>query len=278
MTTALISASELLDILDKPDVKILDGSYGLPEIPVKIGNAIDFDIDDVADPNAPLAHTLPSPEFFAAKVGDMGISNDDTVIVYDRAGMHMAAARVWWMFRVFGHDKVRILDGGLPAWVEHDFPLTPKEDTPQKQIPARFDATFRPQLFKKKEDILNNISSQEFSVLDARDGARYTGTAPEPRPGMTGGHIPGSLSLPFMTLVDHDSGLMRKQDELMEIIHRSGFDADKPVAISCGSGVTACMVALALYQTGHPDAAIYGGSWTEWGGDSALPKNKGENP
>lgn len=278
MTNALISAAELSDIIDKSDVKILDASYGLPDLPVKIGNAVEFDIDDVADPKAPLAHTLPSPEIFAEKVGALGISNDDTVIVYDRTGMHMAASRAWWMFRVFGHDKVRILDGGLPAWVEHDFPLTPKEDEPAPIKPAVFKASFRPHLFKKKEDILNNISAQAFSVLDARDNARYTGTAPEPRPGMTGGHIPGSLSLPFMSLVDPETGLMRKENELMEIIHRSGFDADKPVAISCGSGVTACMVALALYQTGHPDAAIYGGSWTEWGGDPSLPKNKGENP
>lgn len=279
MTNALISAAELFEIIDRPDVRILDASYGLPEIPVKIGNAFAFDIDDVADPDAPLAHTLPSAEIFAEKAGAMGIANDDTVIVYDRVGMHMAAARAWWMFRVFGHDKVRILNGGLPAWVEQGLPLTPAgEETPEARKTAVFKASFRPQLFKKKEDILNNIQVQEFNIIDARDSARYTGAAPEPRPGMTGGHIPGSRSLPFASLIDGNTGLMRKGEELEQIIHQSGFDAGKPVAISCGSGVTACVVALALYQTGHPDAAIYGGSWAEWGSDAALPKNKGENP
>jgi thiosulfate/3-mercaptopyruvate sulfurtransferase len=274
MTGALISAEELKKILDTPGVKLLDASYGLPQAEGRIGNAVDFDIDDIADPEAPRPHTLPSPEVFSERVGALGIGNGDHVIVYDRAGLAMAASRAWWMFRVFGHDKVQILDGGLPAWVKAGYELQPGPGVASAK--AVFKPKFRPELFKRRQDILDNLAKKSFTVVDARDARRYSGEAPEPRPGIAPGHIPGSVNVPYASLIDPATGLFRKANELKSALHR--LDASKPVAISCGSGVTACVVALALYETGNENAAIYGGSWAEWGGDPALPKTKGGNP
>lgn len=275
---ALISAEALFKIINDPKVKIIDASYGLPELPVKIGNAVDFDIDDIANPDSRFLHTLPSPEIFSEKVGKLGIANDDTVVVYDRNGISMAAARAWWMFRIFGHDNVYVLDGGLPAWVAREYDLTPKDESDPAPAPAVFLARLRPELHKVRDEMLANIDNPAFQVLDARDPARYSGAAPEPRPGMEGGHIPGSVNLPFMNLIDAATGQMKPSAELVAEISQTGVDPQKPIAISCGSGVTACVVALALHQTGAPDAAIYGGSWTEWGGDRSLPKKKGNEP
>ena len=269
---ALVSPMELLK--DLRSVKMLDASYGLPASNVRIGNAVDFDIDDVADPDAVYAHTLPSAELFAEKVAAMGISNKDRVVVYDRMGMAMAAARVWWMFRVFGHENVQVLDGGLSAWVRAGLPLESKtEDLP---TPGAFTAAFRPELFKTGDAILANISAPAFTVVDARDAKRYAGDVPEPRPGVESGHIPGSVNVPFNNLIDPTSGAFRQGASLKEAL--AAVDAAKPVAVSCGSGVTACVIALGLYQLGHKDAAIYGGSWAEWGGNPALPRVKGSAP
>ena len=271
---ALISTAELKEIFEKPGVRLLDASYGLPPADIRIGKAQDFDIDDVADPNAPLAHTLPTPTAFAEAAEKLGISNGDHVIVYDRSGVAMAAARVWWMFRVFGHDKVQVLDGGLPAWANAGYPVNEKAE----EILPRgvFKPAFRAQLFKKRDDIVQNLSDKSFTVLDARDPRRYSGEMAEPRPGMDSGHIPGSLSVPYASLIDNQTGLFKTGDALKNAL--ASVDTAKPVAISCGSGVTACVVAIGLHNLGHTDAAIYGGSWAEWGGDASLPKTKGSQP
>jgi thiosulfate/3-mercaptopyruvate sulfurtransferase len=270
MTSALISPEELHKLLNH--VKILDASYNLPPSPEGIPGAVDFDIDDVADPAAALPHTIPSPELFAAKVGKLGVGGGDPVVVYDRAGISMAAARAWWMFRLFGHDNVRILDGGLPAWRRAGLPVAPKNAAPAPRI---FKSTFRPQLFKMRAEMQDNLARQAFTVLDARDAKRYAGEAAEPRPGMSPGHIPQSLNVPFMSLTDPATGKMKPRAELAALLDVGG---NKPVACTCGSGVTACVVALGLFETGVPDAAVYGGSWAEWGGDPALPKTLGKNP
>lgn len=271
---ALISTAELKEIFEKPGVRLLDASYGLPPSGMRIGKAQDFDIDEVADPNAQFAHTLPTPTAFAEAAEKLGISNGDHVIVYDRSGVAMAAARVWWMFRTFGHDKVQVLDGGLPAWANAGYPVTEKAD---EILPrGTFKPAFKSELFKKREDIVQNLTDKKFTVLDARDPRRYAGEMPEPRPGMESGHIPGSLSLPYASLIDNQTGLFKTGDALRSAL--ASVDASKPVAISCGSGVTACVVAIGLHNLGHTDAAVYGGSWAEWGGDATLPKTKGSQP
>ncbi len=275
---ALISASELQKIVTAPTTRILDASYGLPPLPVRIGDARAFDIDDIADPAAPLAHTVPDAALFAQKVSALGISNGDTVVVYDRSGMHMAAARAWWMFRLFGHDNVRILNGGLPAWVAAGLPVTPLPDDLPDAPAGQFTATLRPGLLKLKEDILANIEGKDFLLLDARDGRRYSGEMAEPRPGMQSGHVPGSLSAPFAELIDAQSGLLRSKDDIRAIFAARNVDLSRPLACTCGSGVTACVVALALHEIGHTDAAVYDGSWSEWGGDANLPKKQGLTP
>lgn len=274
MTSALISAEELHGLLGRPDLRVLDASYNQPDFPHGVPGAVDFDIDDIADPQAPLAHTIPSAELFAEKVGKLGVGNDDTVVVYDRAGLYMAASRAWWMFRLFGHDRVRVLNGGLPAWVAAGYPVKEKSPSPSGGRGA-FAASFRPHLVKYKNDIRDNIGRQDFTVLDARDARRYAGEVPEPKPGLATGHIPLSLSVPFMTLIDPATGKMKPPGDLGGLLQ---VDRDKPIAVSCGSGVTACVVALALFETGTRDAAIYDGSWTEWGGDPELPKTTGSAP
>jgi thiosulfate/3-mercaptopyruvate sulfurtransferase len=270
MKTALIRPEELHEVLDF--ARVLDASYGQQPPDKGIPGAVDFDIDAVADPAAALPHTIPSSAVFAEKAGALGIGNDDLVVVYDRSGIHMAAARAWWMFRLFGHENVKILDGGLNAWVKAGYPLTPKNARP---APKEFIAEFRAELLKRLPQVKDNILKQDFTVLDARDAARYAGDAPEPRPGMGRGHIPGSLSVPFAELIGAD-GKLRPRAELESMLSR--IDRKKPLACSCGSGVTACVVALGLFETGTPDAAVYDGSWAEWGGDPALPKTAGSAP
>ncbi len=275
MTKALLSAAELRDILDDPNVKLLDASYNLPPAPGRIGKAIEFDIDLVADLEADRPHVVPRARDFGAIVGEMGISNSDRIIVYDRAGLSMAAARVWWMFRLFGHDNVQILDGGLPAWLRAGYTLEAwDEDEPATD--AIFTPNLRPELFKRRQDMIDNLTKKAFTVVDARDAKRYSGEAPEPRPGMEPGHIPGSINVPYASLIDPATGLFKKKDDLKAALGL--VDASKPVAVSCGSGVTACVVALGLFETGVENAAIYGGSWAEWGSDPTLPKTKGGAP
>lgn len=270
--SALISAEELKKALTQPDVKILDASYGLPPSTQGIPGVRDFDIDDIADPDAPFTHTVPSAELFAEKVSALVISNSDTVVIYDRSGIAMAAARGWWMFRLFGHEKVRILDGGLPAWAKAGGALTEKNLSPAK--PATFKAVFKPELLTLQEQIKKNISAKDFTLLDARDGARFRGEAPDPRPNVASGHIPGSISTPYAALLNPD-GTLKPKDQLESTFRAANVRLQDKIACSCGSGVTACVVALALHELGCTNAAVYDGSWTEWGSNPALPKATG---
>lgn len=270
--SALISAVELNKILGQPQVKVLDASYHLPPSLQGIPGARDFDIDDVADREAPLPHTIPSPEAFAEKAGALGIGNNDLVVVYDRGGIYMAAARAWWMFRLFGHDNVKILDGGLPAWIKAGYATEEKISAPP--APAAFKADYRPELVKFLDQVEGNIAAKKFTLLDARDAGRFAGTAPEPRPHVAAGHIPGSVSMPFAQLLNPD-GTLKAREQLEKSLQAAHISLQDRLACSCGSGVTACVVALALYELGHRDAAVYDGSWTEWGSNPGLPKAKG---
>lgn len=258
--SALISAADLKALVGQPHVKILDASFNQPASPLGIPGALDFDIDRIADPHAPFAHTAPTPQLFAEKVGALGISNNDTVIVYDRAGLALAAARAWWMFRLFGHDNVKILDGGLPAWIAAGGATAEKAAA---VTPTSFTPHHRPELFKRIEQVADNLLRKQFIVLDARDSKRFND-----------GHIPQSTNVPYISLVT-DKGALKSRAELEKIFHEKSVDLGKKIACSCGSGVTACVIALALHEVGHPAAAVYDGSWTEWGASSITPKMQG---
>ena len=270
--SALLDPQELHARLSvNPHIHLIDATY--PSRPGNhvIGNAQSFDIDEVADLGASLPHTLPTAESFAAAVGAMGIGQNDEVVVYDQSGMAMAAARVWWMFRVFGHENVKILNGGLPLWHAMGLPLG-------HAVPPLAAKTYvtkmNKDLFVQRDDVLVAIDDPSTIIADARPSERFSGDAADIRPGMPGGHIPGSTSLPFMSLLDPATGMLRPHDERIGAIL-----ATKPekVISSCGSGVTACVIALAFHEAGYKDVAIYGGSWAEWAQpDQRLPIEVGK--
>lgn len=268
----IIEPSELHGLMKKGAVKIIDATYSLTktaETPFqsfqkkRIGDAVFFDIDEVADHSTDLPHMLPSPEVFAEAVSAMGISNKDLVVVYAQPGMVMGPARVWWTFRVFGHDNIRVLNGGMPAWVAEGYALT--EGLPKKPAPAVFKAKFKPELVVDIAGVEEISKTGKSTIFDARSAARFAGTAPEPRPNMRSGHIPGSFSMPATDLVDA-GGRIKPPKELQAMIYAlPGADSAKPVVATCGSGVTACMIALVFAHAGQKEVAVYDGAWSEWG-------------
>jgi thiosulfate/3-mercaptopyruvate sulfurtransferase len=273
-SSALISAAELAATLNNPHVRVIDATYGQPPSGMGIEKSVHFDIDRIADTSARLPHTIPSAEVFAEEVGKLGIGQDDHVVIYDQTGMAFAAARVWWMFRLFGHERVQVLDGGLPAWRAAGLPLVPRSAAPQ---PVFYTARPVPALYKTYADILANIEDDSFLLLDARDPRRFSGSLAEPRPGMPAGHIPGSRNVFFGSLINPDNGQLLPREMLRQAFAALESPLDRPVACTCGSGVTACVVALALHEIGHRNAAIYGGSWTEWATTPGSPVATGED-
>lgn len=278
--TNIVSTEELTGLLSRADVKLFDASYAIGGDGPKTGfeqghiqGAQFFDIDDIADPDAPIAHTLPAERLFEEKVRALGINSGDQIVVYDQSGMALAASRAWWMFRVFGHDRVAVLDGGLPKWAAENRPL--QNGPASTPVPGNFKARFRKEIFLTAKDVLANITTGAALTVDARDPGRFEGTAAEPRPGMESGHIPGSVNLFFMNLLKSDKTLKDPADLRAELENADVPQTGRPLISSCGSGVTACVLALALHRLGNPDVAVYGGSWTEWGQNPALPKEKG---
>jgi thiosulfate/3-mercaptopyruvate sulfurtransferase len=231
-----------------------------------IPGAVFFDIDAIADPTTTLPHMLPTAAAFAAAVGDLGVGSGDRVVVYDTRGV-VSAARVWWTFRVFGHDSVAVLDGGLRAWKAGGRPLETGAPTPPRR---EFHARRRPELVRDLDAMRRNLATRAEQVLDARSRGRFAGTEPEPRPGLRGGHIPGSLNLPYETLYRPD-GTLLPPEGLRAAIEAAGVDLGKPITTSCGSGVTASVLALALHLAGVPRVAVYDGSWTEWASQHDTP-------
>jgi thiosulfate/3-mercaptopyruvate sulfurtransferase len=272
---AIVTTDWLAAHLREPDLRIVDGTWHMPQLErdaraefarTHIPGAVFFDIDAIADQGTTLPHMLPSAQEFEAAVGALGIGSGDRVVVYDVRGV-ISAARVWWTFRVFGHDAVAVLDGGLRKWQAENRPV----ESDQPKPPARsFTARLRPELVRDVEAMRRNITSRAAQVLDARSRGRFAGTEPEPRAGLRGGHIPGSLNLPYETLYRPD-GTLKPPDELRGALTSAGVDLSRPVVTTCGSGVTASVLALALFQLGRSDVAVYDGSWSEWGGRSDTP-------
>lgn len=274
---ALVSTDWLAAHLDDADMRVLDGSYHLPAAKrdaaaefeaARIPGALRFDIDAVSDRTNALPHMLPAPEAFAEAVGALGIDNQTHVVAYDSYGL-MSAARVWWMFRIFGHDRVSVLDGGFPKWTKEGRATHGGEAA--SVAPRRFSARFRPELVRAKAEIEANVGAPTMQVVDARAAGRFAGTVPEPRPGMRTGHIPGSRNLPYTDLLDAATGTVRPPAEIASRFAAAGIDLTKPLVASCGSGVTACVLALGAFQLGHDSVAVYDGSWSEWGRPEGPP-------
>jgi len=271
----VVTTEWLAKELGAPDLRVLDGTWHMPQLrrdaraefaQGHIPGAVFFDIDAIADPTTTLPHMLPTAEAFAAAVGDLGVGSGDRVVVYDTRGV-VSAARVWWTFRVFGHDSVAVLDGGLRAWKAEGRPLETGAPTPPRR---EFHARRRPELVRDLDAMRRNLVTRAEQVLDARSRGRFAGTEPEPRPGLRGGHIPGSLNLPYETLYRPD-GTLLPPEGLRAAIEAAGVDLGKPITTSCGSGVTASVLALALHLAGAPRVAVYDGSWTEWASQHDTP-------
>ncbi len=263
--------------LDDDDLCVVDASWHLPTtgrdargeyLAAHIPGAVFFDIDRIADTGSGLPHMLPEAGHFAREAGRLGIDNHTRVIVYDSAGL-FSAARVWWMFRVFGHVRVAILDAGLPAWQRADLPL---EAGRVERPPAGFVPHPDPAAVWTLADVQRNLETGLAAVIDARPSGRFAGTDPEPRAGLPSGHIPGARNTPLNTVIDPETGCVRPPAELRE---RFADLDERPVVCSCGTGVTACVLAFALHRLGREDVAVYDGSWTEWAGRADAPIETG---
>jgi thiosulfate/3-mercaptopyruvate sulfurtransferase len=272
---AIVSTEWLAAHLDDPRVRLVDGTWHMPQLQrdprrefeeAHIPGAVFFDIDGIADRSTSLPHMLPSAAQFASQVGELGISNADLVVVYDLRGV-ISAARVWWTFRAMGHDRVAVLDGGLRKWRTEGRPV---ESGEAKAPRRRFRARLRRDLVRSLQQVRRNIYSRREQTLDARSHGRFAGTEPEPRAGLRGGHIPGSLNLPYDMLYRPDATLL-PPDGLRQTFAAAGMDLGKPVVTTCGSGITASVLALGLHLVGHKKVAVYDGSWTEWAGQADTP-------
>lgn len=265
MTSALISPTDAYELLQKNigTVKLFDASYPPVQNTPVIEGAIVFDIDDIADPHNAMPHMLPTPHLFAQKMQALGAQNSDMILIYDSAGIHMAAARAWWMMRVFGHDHVRIINGGLPAWIMAGLPVTQTHQTPTPTENI-FETNFRDHLVVNFDEMKQIVETQSATIMDARPSERFHGIAPEPRHGMRAGHMPNAINVPTGTLINPHTYGLKETPPLPPETNNSAR-----IVTTCGSGVTACVIALALYEAGHKDAAVYDGSWTEWGHEDA---------
>jgi thiosulfate/3-mercaptopyruvate sulfurtransferase len=270
----LVETGWLASRLDAPDLAVLDGSWHLPTAGRNaraeyraghIPGALFFDIDDLSDERSELPHMLPSTAKFASRMKTMGIGDGMRVVVYDTAGL-FSAARVWWMFRVMGHEDVAVLDGGLPKWKRERLPVT--DEPPAPRTPRHFTPRFNAGLVRDLSDIRTLTKTGAAQIADARSAGRYAGAEPEPRPGLRSGHIPGSRNVHYATLLNAD-GTLKGEDELRQLFAAAGVDVRRPVVTSCGSGVTAAILSLALALLGQPGAGLYDGSWAEWGQEHA---------
>jgi thiosulfate/3-mercaptopyruvate sulfurtransferase len=274
-----VSTAQLTEQLGAPDLAIIDASFSMPAenrdakaeyLAGHIPGAVFFDIDAIADHTTPLPHMLPAPDDFAAAVGQLGLSESMRIVVYDASGL-VGAARVWWTLRLFGAEHAAILEGGLQQWLKEGRPLQSGCREPEPRV---FTPRFNRSGVAAAHDVLNASEANSAQIVDARSAARFTGEAPEPRPGLRSGHIPGSRSVPWNKVAENSR--IRSASEVKSAFAEAGVDLERPVITTCGSGVTAAILLLALETIGKNDVALYDGSWSEWGGRSDLPAAVGE--
>ncbi|WP_137701163.1 3-mercaptopyruvate sulfurtransferase [Marimonas lutisalis] len=277
----LVSTEWLAAHLKDPDLRVLDGTYFMPGVPRDaraeyeaghIPGARFFDIDDVADARSDLPHMAPPVEKFMSRLRAMGVGDGHQVVVYDTHGLQ-TAARVWWLFRLMGQDNVAVLDGGYPKWLAEGREV---EDLPPMIRDRHMTVRRQNQLVKDVTQVSAASKLGDYEIIDARSAGRFAGTEEEPRAGLRGGHIPGSKSVPYAELTNAD-GTMKSPDECRAVFEAAGVDLSKPAITTCGSGVTACILALALERMGKSDWSVYDGSWSEWGAFPTLPVETGDS-
>lgn len=268
----LISTADLAGRLDDPDLRLVDASWHLDGRDGRIDfedsrlpGAVFFDLEASSDPDSDLPHMMPSPVRFGGRMGGLGLSPHNHIVVYDTVGIR-SAPRAWWMFRTMGADRVQVLDGGLPKWRAEG--RTMEHGPSQRPPPAGYQASLDAGAVADLETVRAALVAGE-QVLDARSAARFTGEAPEPRAGLRSGHMPGALNLPFDTLLQAD-GTLKSPDDLRHVFEQTGLDLDRPVTTTCGSGVTAAILSLGLAVLGR-SSRLYDGSWSEWGAREDAP-------
>ncbi|HEY1708477.1 MAG TPA: 3-mercaptopyruvate sulfurtransferase [Rhizomicrobium sp.] len=275
MVSPLVSTEWLAEHLEAPDVRVADASWYLPEAErdahaeyraAHIPGAVFFDIDDLSDDRTSLPHMLPPAPKFASRMRKLGLGDGNHIVVYDGAGL-FSAARAWWMLLAMGHRDVSVLDGGFPKWRKEGRAV---EDMEQLDHPRHFTPRADNSILRSLAQMKANLQTKAEQVIDARGAPRFHARVPEPRPGVRGGHIPGSLNVPYAELLAED-GTMKSPDALRAVFAAHNVDLHKPTVTTCGSGVTAAMLMLALNLVGKKDVALYDGSWAEWGSRDDVP-------
>lgn len=278
-TSRFVIEPEALEArLGEPGLRIVDASWYLPTLnrdpraeydAAHIPGAVFFDQDEIVDKTSGLPHTVPSPEEFAHHAGALGISRNDEIVVYDGPGIS-TAPRVWWLFRIMGAENVKVLNGGFDNWRRAGRPVSAEKRDPQ---PATFEPVFKARAIVRLDDVKRIIEDGSAQIADARSHGRFTGEEPEPRPGMRSGHMPGAFNVPVLSL--SQDGRLKNLEDLHATLRKAGIDPAKPVVTTCGSGVTAAAITLALHSLGHENNWLYDGSWSEWGARDDTPVKKG---
>lgn len=275
MNRGIVATEWLAANLASPDLRVVDASWHLPDSgrdganeyrESHIPGAVHFDLDDISDDRSALPHMMPPAEKFASRVRRLGLGDGNRIVVYDTVGIY-SAARAWWMFRFFGHEEVAVLDGGLPKWIAGGHPV---DDMPPVPRTRHFTPRIDWRLLRNADQVAQASEGGAEQVVDARAAARFRGETAEPRPGLRRGHVPGARNLPFDRVL-HPDGTLRSNDDLRMAFRDAAVDLSRPVITSCGSGVTAAVLNLALHRLGHPTHALYDGSWSEWGADDTRP-------